>query len=175
MQKARNHWVWGMLLITLIACTWLEFNESGAPDDDLLPAKNSAKRLFTPELVTSSNFLISQHDDEPKSLKAHIFRVQIIDDPQSLFQSAYLSPSVDMPTTDVAVEQPLTLPFVYVGKLSVAGETTVFISDGSRHFSVQINDIIDGVWQVTAIKPPMMTFRNIPQKIDSQLTIGAIS
>ena len=153
MQNARNNWVWGMLLATLIVCAWLEFNASDTQDDELLPAKNSAKRLFTPELATSSNFTITQQNEHQKPLAIQLFREQIVDEPQSLFHAAYSSPVEDVPASNTATEQPLSLPFSYVGKLVAAGEITVFITDGSRHFSVQLHDTIDGVWQVTAIQP----------------------
>ena len=187
MPKPKNNRVWIALVATLLTCAWLYMTDAGEGenDGDLLPKTNhqalnnaafshQASRNQTNRQVGSLAIELVESPSEPNSPSTteQLFRKPITDTPKNLFNSAFVSP-VNPVANNVAVLTPLVCPFSYVGQLSADAQTTIFITDGTRNLAVNINDTIDGIWQVTAIKPPFITLTNIPQKIDFQLEIGA--
>ena len=66
------------------------------------------------------------------------------------------------------------LPFTYLGKAVGEGSWEVYLARGEKTYNVRIKDVIDGVYRVDAITPPMMTLTYIPLNQVQQLNIGVL-
>lgn len=66
------------------------------------------------------------------------------------------------------------LPFTYLGKAVGEGAWEVFLIRADRTFIVRIGMLIDGVYRVDTIAPPVMTLTYLPLNQVQQLNIGVL-
>jgi len=66
------------------------------------------------------------------------------------------------------------LPFTYLGKAAADGEWEVYLARADKVFVVRLKTVIDGVYRVDAIAPPMMSLTYLPLNQVQQLNIGVI-
>lgn len=66
------------------------------------------------------------------------------------------------------------LPFLYIGKAAGDGAWEVYLSRGDKTYSVRNNTVIDGVYRVEKIAPPLMTVTYLPLKQQQQMNIGVL-
>lgn len=64
------------------------------------------------------------------------------------------------------------LPFTYLGKAVADGAWQVYLTRGDRAYVVREKDVVDGVYRVDAIAPPLVTFTYLPLNQVQQLNIG---
>ena len=64
------------------------------------------------------------------------------------------------------------LPFIYLGKVAANGEWEVFLARGEQTLMVRRALMIDGVYRVDAIAPPVLTLTYLPLNQIQQLNIG---
>jgi len=64
------------------------------------------------------------------------------------------------------------LPFRVLGKTMAAGQVEVFLAKGEAVILVRENMVIDDVWRVEQIRPPLMRFTYLPLKQEQQMSIG---
>jgi hypothetical protein len=65
------------------------------------------------------------------------------------------------------------LPFTYLGKALSAGKWGVFLARGNQTFIVNSKSVIDGIYRVEAIEPPLLKLMYLPLNQVQQLNIGA--
>jgi hypothetical protein len=65
------------------------------------------------------------------------------------------------------------LPFTYLGKAQSAGKWEVFLARGNQTFILNSKSVIDGVYRVDAIEPPLLKLMYLPLNQVQQLNIGA--
>ena len=66
------------------------------------------------------------------------------------------------------------LPFAYIGKAAADGAWEVYLSRADKVYVVRLKTVIDGVYRVDAISPPMMTVTYLPLNQVQQLNIGVL-
>ncbi len=66
------------------------------------------------------------------------------------------------------------VPFLYIGKAAADGAWEVYLSRGDKTYTVRNNTIIDGVYRVEKIAPPLMTVTYLPLKQQQQMNIGVL-
>jgi hypothetical protein len=66
------------------------------------------------------------------------------------------------------------LPFVYIGKAAADGAWEVYLSHGDKTYTVRDNTVVDGVYRVEKIAPPLMTVTYLPLKQQQQMNIGVL-
>lgn len=66
------------------------------------------------------------------------------------------------------------LPFAYIGKAAADGAWEVYLSRADKVYVVRLKTVIDGVYRVDAIAPPMMTVTYLPLNQVQQLNIGVL-
>jgi hypothetical protein len=66
------------------------------------------------------------------------------------------------------------LPFTVLGKAQAQGGLEVFLARGDKTMIVRQGDLIDGIYRVDAITPPVMTLTYVPLKQVQQLNIGVL-
>lgn len=64
------------------------------------------------------------------------------------------------------------LPYTFIGKSVTNGVWEVYLARGDRTYVVHDKELIDGMYQVEAIAPPLMTLTYLPLKQMQQLNIG---
>jgi hypothetical protein len=64
------------------------------------------------------------------------------------------------------------MPFTYLGKKIEAGSWEVFLARGDQTFIVHEQSVVEGIYQIDAIKPPTLTVTYLPLKQVQTLTIG---
>jgi hypothetical protein len=64
------------------------------------------------------------------------------------------------------------LPFTYIGKAASEGAWEVFLARADKTYVVRAHMVIDGVYRVDAIAPPMLKLTYLPLNQSQQLNIG---
>ena len=64
------------------------------------------------------------------------------------------------------------LPFVYMGKILDRGQRSVFLTRDERAYVAKAGDVLDGVYRVDAIKPPVLELTYLPLSQKQILNIG---
>ncbi|MBC7455390.1 MAG: hypothetical protein H7335_17185 [Massilia sp.] len=64
------------------------------------------------------------------------------------------------------------LPFIYLGKVAANGEWEVFLARGDQTLVVRRALVIDGVYRIESIAPPLVTLTYLPLNQIQQLNIG---
>lgn len=64
------------------------------------------------------------------------------------------------------------LPFTFIGKSLQDGAWEIYLARGDRTYSVRDQTVIDGVYRVDAIRPPVLTLTYLPLNQVQQLNIG---
>lgn len=66
-----------------------------------------------------------------------------------------------------------SIPFAFIGKTLGEGKWDVHLAQGDRIHTVHAGDVIDGVWRVDTVAPPMMTITYLPLNQVQTMNIGA--
>ena len=66
------------------------------------------------------------------------------------------------------------LPFSYIGKAAADGAWEVYLARADKVYVVRLKTVIDGVYRVDSIAPPMMTLTYLPLNQVQQLNIGVL-
>lgn len=66
------------------------------------------------------------------------------------------------------------IPFMYLGKAAADGAWEVYLSQGDKTYTVRNNTVIDGVYRIEKIAPPLMTVTYLPLKQQQQMNIGVL-
>jgi hypothetical protein len=64
------------------------------------------------------------------------------------------------------------LPFSFIGKSVAEGAWEVYLARGDRTYVVRDKTVIDGIYRVDAIAPPVLTLTYLPLNQVQQLNIG---
>jgi hypothetical protein len=64
------------------------------------------------------------------------------------------------------------LPFTFIGKSVADGAWEIYLARGDRTYVVHDKTVIDGVYRVDAIAPPVLTLTYLPLNTVQQLNIG---
>lgn len=64
------------------------------------------------------------------------------------------------------------LPFTFIGKSLSDGAWQVYLARGDRVYLVREKDVLDGMYRVDAITPPLVMFTYLPLNQVQQLNIG---
>jgi hypothetical protein len=64
------------------------------------------------------------------------------------------------------------LPFTFIGKSVADGAWEIYLARGDRTYVVRDKTVIDGIYRVDAIAPPVLTLTYLPLNTVQQLNIG---
>jgi len=170
MGMAKKYAVWVVLVLTVIACYWVESKQDHVDDELAVIAKPRRERLVKQDAPIDTNHL------SPISASGAAFsRAQIVDEPENIFTMFVSQDDLNQQSVDQEIEPPPENPFKYAGKLVDDGEIVVFLIDGQKNYSVKVGDVLEDSWEIKAITPPLMTIKYIPLNIEMQMQIGAVS
>lgn len=144
-------------MVTLVLMFWPNSNKENPGEVvDVNVRRQTVVRPAQPVLIASSLDAIhrGQADSEAKNLFA--------------IKSWYVPPPPPKPPPPA----PPPLPFTYLGKAIDGEQVTVFVAQGDRNYALKTGDVIDGIYRVEAITPPVMTLTYIPLRMQQTLEIG---
>ncbi|MDI1308934.1 MAG: hypothetical protein PSV17_05815 [Methylotenera sp.] len=170
----KKYGVWIALALTLAATAWVSQSEEKESQsnvaNDVAPTFNRTTRTSHPSPVVQAK-AESQIDSSALLMQRPI----ITEEPRNIFTPYIAVENMSDKNASESVVQAVVNPFVYAGKLVEDGKVIVFLIDGDKNHAVKSGDVIEEMWQVKSITPPVMTLKNIPSKIEIQLQIGALS
>lgn len=169
MQMIKKNMLWILLLLTLAASFYVsqQENKTNQSDDVIVLTREESKRINRVEN--------SKRNTQEFHASQQLLRPQLADEPKNIFTVFVNQAELNQKNLKAPVETPPANPFIFAGKLVDDGKIIVFLMNAQKNYSVVTGDILEGVWQVRSIAPPMMTIRYLPLKIDTQLPIGALS
>ena len=86
-------------------------------------------------------------------------------------KSWYVPPPPPPPVVVIPTAPPL--PFVFKGKMAEEGEKiVVFLSKQGRSYIVREGDVLDRIYSVDEVRPPVMVLTYLPLNIKQNIQIG---
>lgn len=79
----------------------------------------------------------------------------------------------EQPAAPVAPKAP-PLPYTYLGKMTQNGVLRVFLNRDNKSYVIQHGDVIDEVYHVDAINPPLLQLTYLPLKETQLMSIGTL-
>lgn len=175
----KRRWVvlGGALSLTLGATLWLAVNERSQDMAEAVMSEPAQPRKLLPESETSSprgaDMLRPLIESEPVDVFVGKANTPVV---ASGERSKTMTPPVAAMPQPAAMEPVVPtappLPFTYTGKLIEDGAYTVFLAKQDKNIVVKPGDVLDQVWRVEDIKPPLMTFIYLPMNTKLTLQIG---
>ncbi|BDT58235.1 hypothetical protein MasN3_17290 [Massilia varians] len=134
---------------------------AGAPDPQTRPDKASENTVAILRLVPRE-VLIGDGDDRFDGDGNGVFARQDWTPPPP--------PPAPAPPPPPPTAPPL--PFTFIGKSLQDGVWEIYLARGDRTHLVRENTVIDGMYRVDAIRPPVLTLTYLPLNQVQQLNIG---
>ncbi|HOY87901.1 MAG TPA: hypothetical protein PLJ94_07750 [Methylotenera sp.] len=166
---AKKYAVWIALVLTLMATLWVSQKED-AENVVVLPKERPTRVSLQVDKQKQVALTRNEQLLEPDTTLLRVSN----DSPQNLFTVLAPPPVPSTGGQNVAPTMPAN-PYVYAGKIIDGTQMTVFLLSGENGYAVKVGDVLDEVWKVKTIKPPNMTLRYVPLKIDTQLDIGVVN
>lgn len=86
----------------------------------------------------------------------------------------HVAPPTAKATATTAPSAP-PLPFVYTGKLAEEGERiVVFLNKQGRSYIVRDGDVLDKIYRVDEVRPPVMALTYLPLNVKQTIQIGEL-
>lgn len=160
----KQYGLWIALVSTLAATFWVSQQDD---ETSVLSEHNDI-----PEVVTNSLNNLTHKEVANVGSGIAIQRQEILDMPSNLFST--IASVENLAVT--SIEEPVIAnPFIYAGKLVDEGRVTVFLIEGNKSHAVKVGNIIEELWKVKSIAPPIMVLKNLSTKTEVQIEIGALS
>lgn len=160
----KQYGLWFALALTIVATIWTSQQET-----ELEVATNIDKIELT------ENTPIQTHENsEPNTSDVIrlVLREANQDEASDLFGT--FKPIENI--SELESPAPVTAnPFTYAGKLVDEGKVTVFLIDGDKSHAVKVGSVIEELWKVKSIRPPIMVLKNLSNKSEVSIEIGALS
>jgi hypothetical protein len=160
----KQYGLWIALVSTLAATFWASQQDD---ETSVLSEHNDI-----PEVVTNSLNNLTHKEVANTGSGIAIQRQEILDMPSNLFSTIASVESLAV----TSIEEPVIAnPFIYAGKLVDEGRVTVFLIEGNKSHAVKVGNVIEELWKVKSIAPPIMVLKNLSTKTEVQIEIGALS
>ncbi|MFA6072300.1 MAG: hypothetical protein WC810_27370 [Janthinobacterium sp.] len=172
-----------LLLIFLLASLWLAIFADKNPDSSLSDVQtNHPKTAKTVVLKEKRELKKFNEKTEELAVGRLLARSSLIGQDANKSRPEFFSalswtppapptPLVPPPRPPAPVVPPL--PFQFVGKKIEDGVMEVYLAAGEKTYIVQNQSIIDNLYRVDSIRPPIMTLTYLPLKQVQTLVIGS--
>jgi hypothetical protein len=169
-RRSRNLLLWGALAATAIATFF-----APSPDTSVQPVRLRPAGNHHPDNTGNSSVLTHKSAENVSRLMP-AKRSGMQNEPGELF-------TVDRPPVPpkTAASRPATperpvappLPYIYMGKMLENGELTLFLTRNEKPYVARAGDILDGQYQVDAIRSTQVELTYLPLGQKQTLNIGA--
>lgn len=171
----KKYGVWIALVFTLAATVWVSRFEENENQINIAGGVAQRFNQATKTIVNPNNSTTRELLEKQMNASALLIQRPIItENPQNIFTTLVRENTSEKHASD-PLTQSIVNPFVYAGKLVEDGKVVVFLIDGDNNHAVKSGDVIEEMWQVKSIVPPLMVLKNIPSKIEMQLQIGPLN
>lgn len=163
----RRWGVWAALLLTLLACWWLEQAEQA---DQAAPAH--AMRTHQPLAAVTGlrarpvPALVLPTQPAPVAITAAVDRPAV-----NLFAAMPVAGMVDM---HEAVPEPAVNPYTYAGRLNEGGRWTVFLTDGQQQYVLHAGEHFADGWWVVALTEQVLVLQHAAAQFEIRLDNGVM-
>jgi hypothetical protein len=162
----QRRWILGVALaLTLTAVALMEGkDESGVA----VVQADSAKTRHTQQKTGA------EVDQVGNVTMAKLTRQRLPENEKDMFagKSWFVAPPVPKAQQPSAPQ----MPFVYMGKLAEAGEKVVILlTKQNRSYEVREGDVLDNIYRVDEVRPPVMTLTYLPLNIKQIIQIGVLN
>ena len=164
MDIVKKYGIWLSLALTLLASYWTATQASDDAEALLAtPSQRHTQIADSPPVVQGATSTVLMQRPQMQEASVNLF--------------SPLAPPPALATNESLVNVPQTPenPYRYAGKVVEDGQVSVFLTDGTNNHVVKAGDVIGGVWQVQAIRPPQLILKYLPLKIEVNIEIGALS
>lgn len=170
MQAARKYWLWVALTLTFSATVWVSMADEGEADPVVVSSAPTPKK----------NLAMVQPVQRSTSSAVGVdgFSIERLQRPRIEQEPGDLFPPENAAQGDAQAEEsppPVTappLPYTYAGRLMEDGRLIVFLLRGTRHYSIQVGEIVDNVWQLVSVSPQQIVFNHTPTRLEVVMPIG---
>jgi hypothetical protein len=164
----KQYGLWVVLVLTLAATIW-----TSQHDDIQAPTLGINVPVLAAKRSNDFKEKMTINDEHSESTSRDFLnREEISENPSNLFST--FTTTENLPAVGIP-EQVVVNPFIYAGKLVDEGKVTVFLIEGDKSHAVKVGNIIEELWKVKSITPPIMVLKNLSTKIEVQIEIGALS
>lgn len=165
-----------ILTVALLASAALVLFGDNEPDAAIV---ESVERTPPPAVATAPAPAVTAASDGGQTVMRLIPRDELLggtgaDDGGAFHTQNWNPPPPEQPPPPPP-PQPTSpsIPFAFIGKTLGEGKWDVHLSQGDRIHTVHAGDVIDGVWRVDAVAPPVMTITYLPLNQVQTMNIGA--
>ena len=180
----RKKLVWLSLSLTLLATLYAYFDEQKSEQvaevveaARLRPTNADLSSSQSQPLASSkylgTRFVQASQQDIFQTGTVTLPELKAVEVPQETLAMP-LPPVAIAVTPEPAVPSAPPLPFVYIGKYVEDGELRVFLGHQGANLIIRDGDVIQQLYKVESIKPPLMTLRYIPLDVAQHLAIGEL-
>lgn len=159
----QRQWFLGLALaLTLMAVATME-NQDEA--DSAVVQPNHLKSYSQQKGKSAGNAQVGEWT------LAKLNRQRLPENERNMFASK--SWFVPPPPPKAAVPTAPPLPFVYMGKLAEEGQKQIILlSKQNRNYQVREGDVLDNIYRVDEVRPPVLTLTYLPLDIKQTIPIG---
>lgn len=176
----RRALVFGALALTLAAVKWVNGNDAGAPSSPVreprvrtevaAPAGARAPATLKPAAapvdLDLSRVSRGRAGKVPDAFAPRSW--QPVPSPAAIRE---MQARENLPPPPPPPPQAPPVPFTYVGRLTEADRTTVFLSTGSRDVAAAVGETIDGTYRVEAVTASRIELTYLPLGQRQSLTL----
>jgi hypothetical protein len=164
-QAVRKNWIWIALMLSFAATIWVSMtDDGGAAEVVAVSVPRPLQKIATAQPQRSM----------PNTSDA--FSIERLQRPKIDTEPGDLFPSAEAQQQDSPAEPPPpsapSLPYSYAGRLVEDGQLIIFLLRGTRHYSIQLGETIDGTWQLVSASAQQLVFNHIPTRLEVVMPIG---
>lgn len=180
MPKKHNPWLYGLLLLTLMATVWISLNGDSLSTEDELQIKpmpnkmRSAATKTQPFQPTMNLASLNQHNHAPVKDGLTAQPLEIVSRSygpvnQNMFSMQTWAPPVAKskkqarPVAPPPVAPPI--PFSYLGKIEEDGKAEYFVMQQNKLFNLKIGQQVHGQWRLDSEDAQYLNWTFLPLKL----------
>ena len=171
-----------LMAAALMVAVWFGLFADKTPSNDVTapvgrPPTGSAAVMTSLPAQASATRLASA-TGEPQILllaaRSGLIGGTDVDGRKGLFNSQSWAPPKPIVAPSAPLPAPAAppLPFIYLGKQASDGKWEVYLARGEAVVIVHADSVIDNIYRVDAIAPPILSLTYLPLKQVQQLAIG---
>lgn len=172
-----RHWLLSVAVV--LACALFAFGDR-TPASDMAEAVTRTRAVVTKPAASNSTAagsapMIVALQPRGAVLVTTVQAGSDDDETNGLFAHQDWTP---LPVAPASVKplpaEPPPLPFIYIGKAVSDGIWEVFLANAGKTYVVSVHSVIDDVYRVESIAPPLLSLTYLPMHRLQQIQIGVL-
>ena len=180
-RKNLRSWVLGFaLLITLSATTYLYLNDV-EPDGGIeviitASARHSGTQVPQAKSVNVTAPVSFVQNRFLQGTSQDIFhpKFKLVETAKEVSSPPPPPPVIIAPALPPPIPTAPPVPFTYIGKYMEDGKLVVYLGYAGKNLIVKTGDVIQQIYKIEDIKPPLLTLTYLPMDIKQSIQIGEL-